>query len=174
MTPTPDPGLVANLRRLDPDLRLRWGRHQALWLIELKAREREPAWLAERPNPMGSTPRAMDTWEGWKDGYMYVTRLAHPITYPWAFIAEHLTHLSLEAHRAKDALLERLEAAEAEDEARAKRAWDVVNEAGAKEIYDRLAWDQGRRVSLATPAPREEPREGYVVVDRRVTVPHGE
>lgn len=171
-SPIPDLGLVQHLARLDKSLRLRWATHQKKWLIELKVREREPQWLAERPNPMGTTPRAKDTWDGWKDGYMYVTALSHPITYPWAFIAEHLKHLSLEAHHAKTALVERLDAAEAEDEARVTRDWALKNETGAKELYDRLQWSEKREIStfVAGPNPNVEQREGYAVVDRRVTV----
>ena len=170
MSPSPPDGLVEHLRRLDPQLRLRWGRHQAKWLVEIKAREREPAYLAERPSPIGTTPRALDWWEGWKDGYVYVTALAHPIRFPWPFIAHHLKHLSLEAHQAKDRLIERLDAAEAEQEASKKREWNTINEAGAKELYEAFAWEQGRRVSLHQPAPsvKEEPRDGYVLRDRRV------
>lgn len=163
--------LVEHLRRFDSDLRLRWGAHQEKWLIEVKARERQPDYLKEKPSAVGTTPRALDWWDGWRDGYVYVTALAHPVRYPWEFIASHLTHLSLEAHRSKDALLDRLDAAEAEDEARAKRTWNTANEAGAKELYEMLAWDQGRRVSLNEPGanPLLEQRDGYVVVDRRVS-----
>lgn len=165
-------GLVGQLRQFDPALRLRWARHQACWLIELHVPEQLPAWRQERPNPFGSSPRAKDEWEGWKDGYLYVTKLSHPIEYPWDFIAAHLTHLTLRAHHAKTALLERLEAAEAEAEAAAKRDFATQGEAAAKELYDRLAWDQGRRVSLQQPGenPLLEAREGFVVRDRRVAV----
>lgn len=171
MNPIPPLSLVQNLALLDKDLRIRWGRHQAVWLIELKVKERQPAYLAEKPNPMGTTPRAKDWWESWVDGYAFVTKLAHPIVYPWDFIAAHLKHLSLEAHQGKAELLRRLDAAEAEDEAKAKREWARINETGAKEIYDRLAWDTKREIStyVGTSAPKEEARDGYVVVDRRVT-----
>jgi hypothetical protein len=172
MSPSPPDGLVENLRRLDPELRLRWGQHQHKWIIEVRARgERQEQWQQERPSPIGTSPRALDWLEGWKAGYFYVTALAHPIVYPWPFIAAHLKHLSLEAHHAKDALLERLDEAERQEELAAKGPWKVANEAGAKTLYDDLAWEQGRRVSLNQPAPsvKEEPREGYTVRDRRVT-----
>lgn len=168
--PRPPDGLVDNLRRFDPALRLRWGRHQELWLIEVKLPPRAPQLHAERPSPIGRTPHALDWWEGWKDGYLYVTQMRHPIEYPWDFIAAHLKHLSLQADHAKDALLDRLDAAEAAEEAAADRAWQVNNEAAAKQLYDDFAWDQGRRVSLNEPGahPKEEARDGYIVLDRRV------
>lgn len=170
MNPTPDPGLVRNLAALDPALRLRWGRHQKKWIIDVRAEARQPSWQQERPNPLGESPRALDWWEGWKAGYLYVTALAHPIAFPWEFIAAHLKHLSLEAHRAKDALIDRLDEAEREQEAAAKRKWAVGNEAAAKQLYDDLAWEQGRRVSLHQPGshPKEESRDGFVIRDRRV------
>lgn len=170
---TPDKGLVENLRRLDPDLRLRWGRHQHKWMIELRVPEQHPSWVQERPTvESNDDPRYLDVQEGWKDGYVYVTMLPHPIPYPWDFIAAHLKHLSLRAHRAKDRLVERLEEAEAKDQASKWREWVNVNEAASKDLYDMLAWDQGRTVSLAEvgPSVREEAREGYVVLDRRVKV----
>ena len=169
MSPSPPDGLIENLRRLDPTLRLRWATHQHKWLIEVKARERQPSWQAERPSPIGTTPRALDWWEGWKDGYVYVTALAHPIRFPWPFIAHHLKHLSLEAHQAKDRLIERLDAAEAEQEASTKREWSTVNEAGAKELYDRLQWDNKREIStyVAGPNPHLVQRDGFTVYDRR-------
>ena len=171
MSPIPPLGLVQKLSQFDKDLRIRWATHQKLWLIELKAKERQPGYLAEKPSAFGTTPRALDAWDSWRQGYVYVTKLRHPIEYPWEFIAAHLKHLSLEAHQAKDRLLERLEAAEAEEEAAIKRAWDVGNEAAAKQIYDDMSWAEGRTVSLNQPGahPKEEAREGYVVVDRRVT-----
>jgi hypothetical protein len=170
MSPSPPDGLVENLRRLDPQLRLRWGQHQHKWIIEVKAQERLPQREQERPSPVGTSPRALDWWEGWVGGYLYVTALPQPCPFPWDFIAQHLKHLSLEAHHAKDALLERLDAAEREQEAVAKRKWAVGNEAAAKTLYDDFAWEQGRRVSMNQPAPstKIEPREGFSIVDRRV------
>jgi hypothetical protein len=165
----PPLGLVQKLALFDKDLRIRWATHQKCWLIELKAKERQPGYLAEKPSAFGTTPRALDAWESWRQGYVFVTKLAHPITYPWEFIAAHLKHLSLEAHQAKDELLRRLEAAEAEDEAATKRAWDVVNEQGAKEIYDRLQWDNKRVISthVAGDNPLRAEHDGFVTYDRR-------
>ncbi len=171
MSPIPPLGLVAALARFDKDLRIRWGTHQKLWLIEVKAKERQPGWLAEKPSAFGTTPRALDAWAGWREGYCFVTQLAHPITYPWEFLAAHLTHLSLEAHQAKDALIARLDEVERQQEAATQREWDLVNEAGAKELYDRLCWTQGREISthVAGPNPHAEPRDGYTLFDRRVS-----
>jgi hypothetical protein len=172
MSPSPPDGLVENLRRLDPDLRLRWGRHQAKWIIEVKVQERLPQREQERPSPVGTSPRALDWWEGWTaiPPGLYVTALPQPCPFPWDFIAAHLKHLSLEAHQAKDRLIERLDAAEREEEMAAKRKWAVGNEAAAKTLYDDFAWEQGRRVSLNQPGanPKIEPRDGFSVVDRRV------
>jgi len=169
MSPTPPLNLVAALARLDRDLRIRWARHQRHWVIEIKMPERQPARVAEKPNPFSTTPRGMDTWEGYKEGWLYVTKLPHPIPYPTDFILAHLKHLSLEAHQAKDALIQRLEEAEAEDEARNLREWAVINEQGAKEIYDRLQWDNKRQISthVAGPNPLRVEHEGFTTYDRR-------
>ncbi len=172
MNPVPPLNLVAALARFDRDLRIRWARHQRHWVIEIKLPERQPGRVAERPNPFSETPRGKDTWEGWQQGWMYVTKLPHPIPYPTEFVIQHLKHLSLEAHRAKDALIERLDAAEAEDEARIKREWDVINEQGAKELFDRLAWDSKRQISthVAGPNPRRVDHDGFTTYDRRAVV----
>jgi len=169
MSPTQAPHLVRALHAFDPQMRWRWARHGKHWVIELKMPERQPAWLLERPNPFGQTNRAKDTWEGYKDGYLYVTKMKHPVEYPWAFIADHLRHLSLEAHQAKDALIARLDAAEAEEEAAIQRKWATGNEAAAREIFDRMAWDTKRQISthVAGPNPLRSEHEGYVVYDRR-------
>jgi len=169
MNPMPPLSLVQNLQRLDPLLRIRWATHGKHWLIEVKARERQPGWLAEKPSAFGTTPRALDAWDGWRQGYCYVTKLRHPIEYPWDFIAAHLKHLTLEAHQAKDELLRRLDAAEAEEEAETKRAWDTINEQGAREIYDRLAWDTKRQISthVAGDNPLRTEHDGFVTYDRR-------
>ena len=89
MSPSPPDGLVENLRRLDPQLRLRWGRHQHKWIIEVKAQERLPQREQERPSPIGTSPRALDWWEGWNSSpsYLYVTALPQPCPFPWEFIA---------------------------------------------------------------------------------------
>jgi len=169
VTPTQAPHLIRALHAFDPQMRWRWATHGKHWVIELKMPERQPAWLLERPNPFGHTNRAKDTWDGYKEGYLYVTKMKHPVEYPWAFIAEHLRHLSLEAHAAKDRLIDRLDAAEAEEEARNQRAWNVINEQGAKELYDRLQWDNKRAISthVAGPNPLRHEHDGYVVYDRR-------
>jgi hypothetical protein len=131
--------------------------------------ERQPGRIAEQPSPFGTTPRARDTWEGWQQGWLFVTKLPHPIPYPTDFVLAHLKHLSLEAHQAKDALLARLDEAEAEDEARTKREWSVKNEQGAKEIFDRLAWDTKRTISthVAADNPLRVEHPGFVTYDRR-------
>jgi hypothetical protein len=162
---------VEGLRQYDSALRLRWGIHQRCWIVEVRARgERQPQWQQERPSPIGTSPRALDWWSGWKDGYLFVTKLAHPIPYPLEFVLAHLKHLSLEAHQAKDRLIERLDAAEREEEMAAKRAFAVGNEAAAKQLYDDWSWEQGRRVSMNQPGlnPHIEARDGFSVVDRRV------
>ena len=170
MSPSPPDGLVENLRRLDPELRLRWGQHQHR--VDHRgagARGAQEQWQQERPSPVGTSPRALDWWEGWSSGFLHVTALAHPIAYPWSFIAAHLKHLSLEAHHAKDALIERLDAAEREEEMAAKRKWATGNEAAAKTLFDDWGWEQKRKISTFVPGenPHITSCDGFVVYDRR-------
>ncbi len=169
MNPIPPLAIVRDLAAYDKSLRIRWGQFQKLWIIETKMAERQPGYLAERPNPLGHTPRAKDWWDGWSQGYLFVTQLPHPIPYPTEFVIAHLKHLSLEAHRAKDAIISRLDAAEAEDDARMAREWARVNETGAKEIYDQLQWDQKRAISthVAGENPHRTEHDGFVTYDRR-------
>lgn len=169
MNPMPPLSLVRDLNALDSSLRIRWGVHQHLWIIETKMQARQPGYLAEKPNPLGNTPRARDWWDGWSSGYLFVTQLPHPIPYPAEFVIAHLKHLSLEAHRAKEAIISRLDAAEAEDEERRLREWARVNEIGSKEIWDRLQWDNKRAISthVAGPNPDRVEHDGFTTYDRR-------
>jgi hypothetical protein len=169
VSPSPPDGLVENLRRLDPDLRLRWATHQQVWLVELQVKERQPSYLAEKPSAVGTTPRALYWWDSWRLGRIFVTKFTHPIRFPWEFLAAHLKHLSLEAHHAKDALLERLDEVERQEEVAAKRKWDVGNEAAAKTLFDDWGWEQKRKISTFVPGenPHVTSCDGFVVYDRR-------
>ena len=72
MSPLPPPGLVKDLRGYDPTLRLRFGRHRKLWMVEKALPVRHPSLAQERPNPLGHSPAAKDVfdamWRGECDG----------------------------------------------------------------------------------------------------------
>ena len=144
--PTPMPGFVASLRGYDPALRVRWATHQAAWFIERRLRERQPQWVREKPSPWGS-PRGLDLWEGWKDGYVHVLSV-HPDLLAWSVVAPELARCDAERAGGFEALNQELDTAEAAWEAEVARERKTKLESMSREFHDQLAWKEGRRVAV--------------------------
>ena len=143
---TPMPGFVKDLRSYDPNLRVRWGEHTRMWIIEHKLRPRNPQWVSERPAPWGS-PRGLDLWEGWKDGYVHVLSV-HPDLLAWSVVAPELARCDAERAGGFEALNQELDAAEAAWEAEVTRERKTWLEGASREFHDQLAWKEGRRVAV--------------------------
>ena len=171
---TPDPSFVRDLTAYDPKLRVRWGRHTGLFLIERKMELRNPAWLAERPlNPFGRGARAKDLWAGWREGYCHVLSV-HPSLLFWAKVAPELARTDRERAGSWQALSDQIDAADAQLAAANQR--DVANwsEAASKDAADALQWGYGH--TLATPTDPsgvmpsdtvEQHPDGFVIRTRK-------
>jgi len=170
---TPPRSFVKDLAAYDPALRVRWAKHMGKWLIERKLELRNPAWLAERPlNPFGHSPRAKDLWQGWRQGYVHVLTVPRELL-AWSVVAPHLAAVDREQAGSWEALIQRIEEADAKLEA--ERARNVVNwaEATAGEAADTIMWREGHRVATAhapsgvASSDRVETHEGFTVRVRK-------
>ena len=167
--PLPPAGLVADLRAFDPSLRIRWGKHTHKWFVEKKLPPRHPSFTGERPNPLGHSARAKDAFDGWREGYVVAAIVPHdPELLNREVIVSTLERNSL-WNGGPEALNRRLDEQIEKEEAAVDRRIDLWAEQGSREWHDRLAWDQGRRVSMFDPVPVVgEQKEGFVVLDRRI------
>ena len=165
---TPPLEFVEALKRYDPALRVRWGVHRSLYMIEERMPERHHRLLAARPNPWKGK-RGLDLFDGWTAGYLHVLDVP-PDRLVWNLVVPTLDFASIVAKRRLADMAAQMDAIAAEEEAAQERATQAWNEAAASEAYDRLAWLEGRRVGWHDPAPRLTPleaRNGYLVTDRR-------
>jgi hypothetical protein len=165
---TPDPSFVADLQAYDPTLRVRWARHRACWSIEKRVRERMPDYLAMEPNHIGRSDAAKDLWESFIDGYLVVLSV-HRTLLHWRLVAPELHKFDMHAAGGVEAINRALDAEAEAKEAAADRAVDRFVEAGSRDLHDRIAWDDGRRVSGYDPDPYAhfEQADGFKIYDRR-------
>jgi len=165
----PPADFVRQLHDYDPELRVRWAKHCACWFIEVKARERQPSFLLERPNPLGKSARAKDLWLSWIDGYLHVVSV-HPTLLRWERVYPVLDSVRLADQRKKDELNRILDEVDAEWERETTRQRRDLAEVGASELYDAFAWSFKRRVATyipPDPLTRLEQHDGFRVTDRR-------
>ena len=139
------------------------------WLIERKLDLRNPAWLAERPlNPFGHGARAKDLWIGWRAGYVHVLTVPRELL-AWSVVAPHLAAVDREQAGSWDALIQRIEDADAALEAQKARAVVTWADAAAGEAADTIQWREGHRVATAhepsgvASSDRIEAHEGFTV-----------
>ena len=164
-----------DLKAYDASLRLRWGPHTSLWYLEKKLDVRHPSLGKERPNPLGTSPRCRDLWEGYRDGYAIVM-CVHPSLCTSRIILEALRNTDLHALGGAEALNRRLDAIqEAEDKAQ-DRVLDTFLQGASRDLFDRAQWMGKRRiqvpnddVDVARITPVEQ-HDGFSVLDRRVRV----
>jgi hypothetical protein len=166
---TPPAELVRELKAYDPELRVRWGVHQRLWIVERQMPPRHKQLLAERPNPWQS-PKGLDLWDGWKEGYVHVLSVHPDLIRNTPLVMGEVAKGDMWRAGGQAAVNRRLDDLAAQEEREADRAVAHYTEAAAKETYDDLAWATGRRVAMSTPDPLAamEDRGGYRVSDRRV------
>jgi hypothetical protein len=171
---TPDPSFVRALTAYDAKLRVRFGVHTGLFLIERKMALRNPAWLAERPlNPFGRGARAKDLWAGWRAGYCHVLSV-HPSLLYWSQVAPELARTDREQAGSWQALTDQLEAVDAQMEAERQRTLTNWSESAAKDAADHLMVLEGHTVftppdpSGVLPSDRvEQHPDGFVVRVRK-------
>lgn len=144
--PLKPPSFVRDLHNYDAALRLRWGVHQAVWIIERKMEPRHKRYLAEQPNPF-KNPRGLDLAEGWRQGYVHVMNV-HPDLLSWATVVPHLANADLWRHGSTEAMNRACDEAEAAEERAADQQVDDYVSSAARDAADRFAWLGKRRISV--------------------------
>lgn len=167
---TPCPVFVDQLRLFDPLLRVRWGVRTNLWIIERKMPEQHKQLLSERPSPWKS-PRGLDLYDGWKEGYVHVLSV-HPTmldTRVFDVLREHDSwHVG-----GMEKLSQAFDAIQACEEAQADRAIATWNESASREMHDLLQWGLGNRIGMqpastgVKQADRIEKHDGFTVIIKR-------
>lgn len=140
-------GFVSDLRRYDSALRVRWGAASKKWLIERYLRPMHPQVWQEMPPEHSRKPLFADAWDGWREGYVTVLTVAPDLLH-WNLVVQALAENDMGRLGGKDALLRKIEAAEAEWESAQQREIDTFVEAGTSESVERMAWLTGRRVAV--------------------------
>lgn len=163
MTPTPPASLVADLRAFDPSLRIRYGRHTQKFLIEKKLPPRHPSYTSERPNPLGRSPAAKDAFAGWREGYVVALIVPNVPELLNSTVVLAVLHRNALWNGGPEALNRRLDDEIAREDAAVDRQVDTWAEQGSKEMYDRLGWNEKRKVNV--PVAVED--GSFTVTDRR-------
>ena len=168
---TAPPEFVRDLTAYDRELRVRWGHHRGLWIIEARMPERLLALLAGRPNPWKS-PRGLDLYDGWKDGYDHVMTVHRDLLH-WSYIEPRLAAADkFRRDRLEDANRRLDEIQEAADKAADRKTANWLEDA-TNEAYDALQWRLGNRLAMTEPAApgfhgeHVEQHDGFVIRDRR-------
>ena len=170
---TPPPEAVTALRRFDPELRLRWGYHQNLWIIERKMPTRHIQYLRECPSPEGKTARSKDIREGWREGYVHVLSVHPDLLCNWPLVEQTLRECDSWRYGGFDRMNRVLDDAVAQENAATDRQVQNFNESASREAHDRLQWLLGNRVAVSTPEPPlVDTGMGFKIVDKR-RVTHG-
>ena len=160
--PSPPENTVSELERYDPLLRLRWGIHSELWVIERKMPRRHPDFVKSMPSPWKSV-KGLDIWDGWKDGYLHVM-FAHPsLIQNHQLILQALAGADIWRVGGREELNRKLDEAEIKVEASVDRNIDNYIEAAVSESYDMLQWRLGNRFAMTEPIEQFEQHEGFVV-----------
>lgn len=172
IAPLPPSGFVADMRSYDPALRCRFGTRLGLWIIERKLPERHKQLLAEKPNPHKSS-RGLDLWDGWREGYIHVMNV-HPDLLSWTLVVEELRKADIQALGGIEALNRALDADEEAWERDTDQTIKNFTQGAASDTWDRLAWLDGRRVTVPNlePVPprfKETAEDGFTVRLRRHT-----
>jgi hypothetical protein len=147
MSPSKPYALIRALREYDPTLRCRWGTHTQMWIVEKQLPPRHKQLLSERPNPWKS-PRGLDLYAGHIEGYVNVLFVHRDLADNVPLVMQHVADADFLRQGGIDAFTRRIEAMEDAQEQAADREIHNFNEAAAKEMHDRLAWLQGRRVAV--------------------------
>ena len=158
---------VAKLRRFDPQLRVRWGHRTNLWIIERKMPERHIQLVRERPNPFHS-PRGLDIYDGWKDGYVHVLSVHRTLLDDRVF--ETLRECDIWAQGGIERMNAKLDDIQAQEQAEGDQVVRAFNESASREAHDQLQWSLGNRVAVrASEPPLVDTGLGFKVRDRRGT-----
>ena len=142
------------LQRAYPDCRMRWSERRECWLLERRANYRRVD-----INPEKYPAEALDTFIQHRDGY-YLAGFYPPTHLPNVDrLVEYLRSQDPDlmdlgpgdAVERAARLAEAIEAREAEQLAKARREQTFEHSGAGADLYDSLAWEEGRRVAV----PRE-------------------
>ena len=172
IAPTPPASILIDLRRYDPELRLRWGQRTGLWIIEKRLPQRHHRYTGERPSPYKS-PRGLDLFDGWKEGFVHVL-FVHPSLLGAPVMWDALAGADTHRQGGVDALNRKLDEAEIAKQKASDKETHDMNAGAASDMFDRIAWLDGRRVTVPNPEPvegrwsDEAHPDGFVIRDRRI------
>ena len=166
----PPSDLLRAVTGYDATLALRWMKRSQMWAVVKTPDPRVGQLLRECPKPFKS-PRGLDLLDIWREGLDHVMSI-HPFyAQNIPLVLEHLREADTWRTGGREAVLRKLDALDAETEKAAERFTANVIEERTSEAYDVLAWKLGNRVAVTNPVPEiGEEREGYRVLDRRVSV----
>lgn len=146
------------LQRVYPQLRVRWSPHREEWRLEQKCN-----YARVDINPANYPAQAIDTFIMRRDGYFlagrYEPERLPPVDLLIAILrANDTTRMDLpgatsEARAA--AYMEKVEERENAAEAKLKKDNTFEHSGAGGELYDRLAWEEGRRVAVPRTLPTE-------------------
>lgn len=140
------------LQRAYPDCRMRWAEDGSeRWLLERKANYRRV-----QPDPNKYPRAAIDTFVRHRDGYYLAgfyppDRLPNPHRLVAFLRSQDPDLMDLGGGDAVERAMryaDRLEAREAAATEKARRAQTFEESGAGGELYDMLAWEEGRRVSV--------------------------
>jgi hypothetical protein len=152
---TPPSSFVKDLRAYDPLLRVRWGRHTQMWVIERKMREQNPQYVAERPAEWSRSARRRDLWEGWREGHVNVMFVHRDLLGTPVF--EALAECDTYRHGGFERYAAKLDAADEAWERSKDRDIQTYTEAAAYDFHDSLAWREGRKIQVpGEPVPPKD------------------
>src|SRR3989304_5300892 len=154
--PTPPAALTEALRRYDADLRVRWGRHRAIWLIERKLPPRHRTLLGERPSPWKSA-RGRDLYEGWREGYVHILSVHPDLIQNTPRILDELASADLWRQGGIEAINRRLDEVAEQEQRDVNQMIQDRAHVVAYDSVDRLAWLGGGGGAGAPPAGRATP-----------------
>ena len=147
---TPPREFVSAFRAFDASLRVRWGVRTQQWIIERKMPDRHAQLLRERPCPWKS-PRSLDLYDGWREGYLHVLNV-HPSLLDHR-VFDTLRECDIWAQGTVEKMNKKLDEIQAQERAEADRHIANFNESASREAHDILQWRLGNRVAVTTPEP---------------------
>lgn len=139
------------LQREFPDCRMRWSERQECWLLEKRA-----SYARTDINPEKYPKDAVDTFIQRRDGYFlsgeyhakYLPQIDRLLTY---LRSQDPVRMGLNPEKPLEEaarLATAIEAREAEERRRVRQSQTYEGSGVGGELYDRLAWEEGRRVSV--------------------------
>jgi hypothetical protein len=149
-------GYNKRLQKTYPDCRIRWSERREEWLLERKAR-----FARANINPANYPREAIDTFIQLRDGYYLAGRYSPQGLPPVdllvkILLANDTARMDIPGATPEDqaqAWCDRAEEVEAAAKAKAAKDASFQETGIGAELYDQLAWAEGRRVSVPKNLP---------------------